>query len=98
MGSPGSRHRLSMISPRTILSVVAIGSLVAGCSNASDGAIERERAASLAGGAEMTATEWLLGAVPMHFAERALTSTSELLSGSLEQMRADAEGGDSEAK
>ena len=46
----------------------------------------------------MTAREWLLGAVPTHFAERALVNTFELLSDSLEQMRADAEGGDSEAK
>src|SRR5205823_13437117 len=94
----GSHHRVSTISPHTVLLVVAIGLAVAGCANAGDSAAERERAASLAGSAEMTAREWLLGAVPTHFAERALVNTFELLSDSLEQMRADAEGGDSEAK
>ena len=78
--------------------VLAMGLLLTGCSNTSDIAVDKERAASLAGSADMTAKEWLAGAVPTHFAQRALADISEALSDSMEKIRADTEGGDSEAR
>src|SRR4051794_32590104 len=78
----------------TGLMAIAVGLVLAGCS--SDVESERERAASLAGSADLAASEWLAGDVPSHFAQRALATAAQRLSDGLDEVRSSAEGGDDE--